>query len=103
MAKVVKSNEFAEEVKEGLVVVDFYADWCGPCKMLGPVFQELSEEMEGQVKFVKVNVDDSRDLASKFKITNIPAMVILKDGAQQDIMVGFSPKAVIREQVEKYL
>lgn len=103
MAKVVGINEFENEVKDGVVVVDFYADWCGPCKMLSPIFQELSKELEGKAKFIKVDVDKSPELANKFGITNIPAMVILKNSEKQDMMVGFSPKEVIKEKLEKYL
>lgn len=103
MAKIVNSNEFENEVKEGLVIVDFFADWCGPCKMLAPIFEELSNEMAGKVKFVKVNVDDSGDIANKFSVVNIPTMVILKDGEKKESMVGFIPKDAIKEKLEKYI
>ncbi|BBF45104.1 thioredoxin [Lachnospiraceae bacterium KM106-2] len=102
MLKVVKSNEFVEEVKDGIVVIDFFADWCGPCKMLGPVVEELSDEMSGEAKFIKVNVDESPDLASQYGIVNIPALVIMKNGEKMNTMVGFSPKENIRQEVEKY-
>ena len=64
-------EEFQEAIKEGTVVVDFYADWCGPCKMLAPVFEELSEELT-DVNFVKVDIDQSMDLAQKFRIVSVP-------------------------------
>ncbi len=103
MAKVVRSEEFKIESAEGVVVVDFFANWCAPCKMLSPIFEELGQEMEGKAKFIKVDVDQSPEIAMQYGITNIPAMVILKDGERQDMMVGFSPKAGIQEKVEQYL
>lgn len=103
MSKIIGSNEFENEIKEGIVIVDFFAEWCSPCKMLAPIFEELGTEMEGKVKFIKVNVDESSDIANRYNITNIPAMLILKNGEEQEITVGFSPKEVIRSRVEKYL
>jgi len=103
MSKIIGSNEFENEIKEGIVIVDFFAEWCSPCKMLSPIFEELGNEMEGKVKFIKVNVDESSDIASRYNISNIPAMLILKNGEEQEIAVGFSPKEVIRGRVEKYL
>jgi thioredoxin 1 len=103
MSRIIGSNEFEDEIKEGIVIVDFFAEWCSPCKMLAPIFEELGNEMVGQVKFIKVNVDESSDIANKYNITNIPAMLILKNREEQDITVGFSPKEAIRSRVEKYL
>ena len=79
MAKIVGSNEFNNEVKDGVVIVDFFADWCGPCKMLAPIFEEVGNEMEGKAKFIKVNVDEARDIADKFRISTIPTMIVLKN------------------------
>lgn len=103
MVKLVKENEFLNEISEGLVVVDFFATWCGPCKMLSPVLDDLSEEMEGKVKFIKVDVDEAGQLADMFSITNIPAVVILKDREKQDMIVGFSPKEVLSEKIKSYI
>lgn len=103
MKELIGKDEFELEVKEGVVVVDFFAQWCGPCKMVGPVLEELSEEMQGKVKFVKVDVDQNGELATAYSITNIPAMVILKDGKKQEMIVGFKPKQMIKESLEQYL
>lgn len=103
MAKVVSSKAYADEIKEGVVLVDFYADWCGPCKMVGPILDELSEEMDGKAKIIKVNVDKNMDIAQKYLITNIPALLILKDGVEVERKIGFTPKADIKETIEKYL
>ena len=103
MAKIVGSNEFNNEVKEGVVIVDFFADWCGPCKMLAPIFEEVGNEMEGKAKFIKVNVDEARDIADKFRISTIPTMIVLKNGEKKEVSVGFMPKEKIQEMVEKHL
>lgn len=103
MAKVVSSKAYADEIKEGVVLVDFYADWCGPCKMVGPILDELSEEMDGKAKIIKVNVDKSMDIAQKYVITNIPALLILKDGVEVERKIGFTAKTAIKEAIEKYL
>lgn len=103
MAKIVNSNEFKEAIKEGVVVVDFFATWCGPCKMLSPIFEELSNEMEGKTQFIKVDVDQSVDIAREYGIQSIPTMAILKDGQPVETMVGFLPKDVIKSNIENYL
>ena len=79
MKKLINSNEFEEEVKDGVLFVDFFATWCGPCKMLSPVVDEVSNEIT-DVKFLKVDVDESSDIASKYQIMSIPTLIILKDG-----------------------
>jgi thioredoxin 1 len=103
MAKIIKSNEFDENIKEGVVIVDFFADWCGPCKMLAPIFEELGSEFEGKANFIKVNVDESSDIAVKYNISNIPAILILNNGEEQEKVVGFSPKEILKEKIENYL
>ena len=77
--KVLNSNEFNDAIKSGTVVVDFYADWCGPCKMLGPVMESVAEKIS-DVKFYKVNVDESEDVAAKYGIMSIPSVFMFKDG-----------------------
>jgi len=103
MSRIIGSSEFASEVKEGLSAVDFFATWCEPCKMLAPIFDELGVEMDGKVNFIKVDVDQSKDIASKYNVSTIPTILILKNGEKQETMVGFSPKEVIKEKIKKYL
>ena len=81
MAKIINSQEFDNTIESGVVVVDFFATWCGPCKMLSPVIDELSGELEN-VNFVKVDIDQSMDLAQKFKIVSVPTLKLLKIGRQ---------------------
>lgn len=98
--KIVNKEEFLETIKEGYTLVDFYADWCGPCKMLGPVLEELSSEVE-DVKFIKVNVDDENDLAKDYGIMSIPAIFLFKDGEVVNNAVGFQPKEGILDFINQ--
>lgn len=90
----VSDDTFDKEVlqAEGPVVVDFWAEWCGPCKMIGPLLEELSNELEGQVKIVKVNVDDNPKVAMKYGIRGIPTLLIFKNGQVAASQVGAQPK-----------
>ena len=104
MAKIINTSQFRGSVEEnqGVVVVDFFATWCGPCKMLAPVFEELSQEMS-EAKFFKVDVDQALDIARKFSITTVPTVIIFKDGQAVDKMIGFLPKEHIKAKVEAQL
>ena len=82
------------------VLVDFYAEWCGPCKMIAPVIEELSEELEGQVKVGKVNVDEQPELAAAFEVMSIPSLFVLKDGKVVNSSVGAKPKTQILEMLK---
>ncbi len=99
---VTDSNFDTEVLKsEHPVLVDFWAPWCGPCRMVGPVVEKLSEEFDGKVKFVKVNVDESPRISQNYGITGIPALYIFKSGADVDKTVGAAPIAKLRNMIEK--
>ena len=94
------SNEnFNKEVlnSEKPVLVDFWATWCGPCKMIAPIISEISEEFNNKVKVGKVNVDEEKELAIKYGISSIPTVVIFKDGKIAKTLIGFRPKEEIKE------
>lgn len=95
------NENFKAEVEESesLVVIDFYADWCGPCRMLAPVFEELAAE-NPDVKFCKVNVDEQPRLAKQFNVTNIPMVAFVKNNTFADLSVGFVPKANLQKLIE---
>ena len=102
MAKIINSQEFDNTIESGVVVVDFFASWCGPCKMLSPVIDELSGELEN-VNFVKVDIDQSMDLAQKFKIVSVPTLKVFKNGEEVDTLMGFMPKEVLKSKVEAHI
>lgn len=103
--KEVMDNNFNEEisVNDIPVVVDFWAPWCGPCKMLGPVIEELSNEYNGKVKFLKLNVDNNPVVSQQFRVSSIPTVMVFKGGSTVDTMVGFRPKAALKELIDKHI
>lgn len=98
---VVTKENFAAEVEQaaGLVVVDFWASWCGPCMMLKPVLEELSGEM-ADVKFCKADVDEQMELAQRFGVQSIPTLVCMKDGRIKKTLIGYRDKASLRAELE---
>ncbi len=105
MAIQVTDADFEEVVLKSdvPVMVDFWAEWCGPCKMIGPIVDELSTEFEGKAKMVKVDVDNNADTAAKFGIRNIPTLLFFKGGEQVDKQVGVVAKAALVEKINALL
>jgi len=105
MAKIINTSQFRQSVEQnsGVVVVDFFATWCGPCKMLAPVFEQAGEEMKNDATFVKVDIDQSLELAQQFRISTVPTMMIFKDGKPVESLVGFMPKEAIVQKVKSHL
>lgn len=103
----VNDSNFQKEVIEASktmpVVVDFWAEWCGPCRMLGPIIERLAKEFNGKVKVVKLNVDDSQETSQQYEIMSIPAVKLFKDGQVKDEFVGVQPEQVIRKWIESHL
>ncbi|MGB4627493.1 MAG: thioredoxin [Erysipelotrichaceae bacterium] len=92
MLEVVTSKNFEEVINSGPVLVDFYADWCGPCKMIAPILEELSKVYSGVVRIVKVNVNDDKELAIKYQISSIPNLLAFKNGEVVKQVIGFQTK-----------
>lgn len=104
MALEITDNNFKEILAKGTpVVIDFWAPWCGPCKMVGPIIDELAKEYEGRVSMGKCDVDENSDLPAEFGIRNIPTVLFFKDGALVDKQVGAVAKPAFVEKVEKLL
>lgn len=103
--KEINEAQFDQEVlKSDLpVLVDFWAPWCGPCKMLGPVLEEVAASKEGSLKIVKVNVDDNQELAQKYEVMGIPAMFLIKDGKVIDNYTGAMNKQALTDKLEQHL
>lgn len=102
--KEINSASFSQEVlqSETPVLVDFFAEWCGPCRMLSPVMQELSENYEGRVKFVKLNVDRAPELASSYGINSIPALLYFENGRVKGSSVGFAGKEDLQRKLNAW-
>ncbi|KAB2867579.1 MAG: thioredoxin [Bacteroidales bacterium] len=99
--KVLNSNNFAAITKRGIVVVDFWAPWCAPCKMMAPILNDIAES-EPDITIAKLNVDNQQQLAAKFAIRGIPTMVIFKNGKEVKRFTGVKTKSVILNEVEKF-
>ncbi|MDD5337849.1 MAG: thioredoxin [Dehalococcoidales bacterium] len=107
MSKPTEVNEakFDEMVLKAKtpVLVDFWAPWCGPCRMVAPIVDELSDEYDGKVSFMKLNVDDNAGIASKYGVMSIPTLIIFKDGQPVSNLVGFRPKPELKKSIDTAL
>lgn len=104
MAKVASNSNFTQLLQDSkLVVVDFWATWCGPCRMLSPILDEVEAEMADQISVVKVNVDDADEIAAQFRIMSIPTLLFFKNGQIVDKSVGAMPKPALVEKIKANL
>lgn len=100
--KTITAKDFNTEIKKGVVVVDFWATWCGPCKMMAPVFTDVAKQFASRARFAKLDVDGAREIASSYNITAIPCIIIFKNGKEQDRLVGYKEKQELIDAVSKY-
>ena len=105
MAQIFTDQDFDAEVlkAEGLVLVDFFAEWCGPCKMLAPIIDALSEGYNGKIVFGKLNVDENREISAKYSVMSIPTLLIFKNKTLMETVVGAVSKEQLKEKLGKYL
>ena len=101
--KIIKSEEFENQTKKGVTVIDFFATWCGPCRMMAPIFESVGQKMNDKATFFKVDVDESEDLARKFGVMSIPTLVILKDGKMIEKHVGLMQADALEQWVNENL
>jgi thioredoxin 1 len=99
----VTSSTWDREISQGLVMVDFWAVWCGPCRMIAPTVEELAKEYSGKVKVAKLNTDENPDIASRYKIMGIPTIIFFKDGQKVDQIVGAVPKPQLKAKIDSLL
>lgn len=101
----VTDNDFGTEIEQhdGLSMVDFWAAWCGPCRMVAPIVEQLAGEYEGQLKVGKVDVDANQQIAARFNIRSIPSILFFKDGKHVDTVVGAVPKAHLERKIQEHL
>ncbi|MFH1590187.1 MAG: thioredoxin [archaeon] len=101
----INQTNFVKEVQESTtpIIIDFWAEWCAPCRMMGPVFEELSNQYEGKLKFAKLNTETEPALAGSFSIRGIPSLLIMKNGQEIDRIVGFAPKEILKQKIDSVL
>lgn len=97
------NDNFADTITKGVTLVDFWAPWCGPCKMIAPVIEELAEDFDGKATIAKVNTDEEQDIAIKYGIRSIPTLLVFKDGEMVDQMVGAAGKQVLADKIDSFL
>ena len=100
LVKHVTDDQFQATVAQGVTLVDFWAPWCGPCKMIAPILDELAGELQGKAQIIKINVDENPVVAGQFGIMSIPTLLLFKDGKKVDQKVGGQPKPQLRAFVE---
>lgn len=105
MGKYIELNQtnMEETIKEGVVLVDFWAPWCGPCRMLAPAIDQLAQEFEGKAKICKVNTEEEPELTAQYQVRSIPTILFFKDGKIVDQLIGATNKATLEEKINKYL
>ncbi len=103
MVNKISQNDFQNVLQSKVALIDFSATWCGPCQMLAPVLEKVSENMAGQVDFYAVDVDESPDLAGQFGIQGVPTLIMIKDGRPVDMQVGFVPQDQLESFIKKHL
>ena len=103
MVQSITDANFLEETKDGVVLIDFWASWCGPCRMLAPVLEQLDEEIGDKVKITKMDVDQNQITPGEFGVMSIPTILVKKDGKVVEKLVGYQPKEKLDEILEQYI
>lgn len=101
--KILEEKEFDDAIKEGVVLVDFFATWCGPCRIMGSILEDIAKEVEGKAKVYKVDVDNAENVARRFGIMSIPTLIIFKDGKEQEKHIGIWQQDDCIDSIKKYL
>lgn len=103
--ELLSADEFANQVEEGgqLTLVDFYAEWCGPCKMVSPVLEDLAEEYHGKVSIVKLNTEEHPDIAQRYSVRGLPTLMMFEQGKPSDTVIGAQPISALRQFIERHL
>ncbi len=103
MVTELTGNNFEDFIKEGVVLVDFWASWCMPCVMMAPIFEKVGEKFTGKIKFGKVNVEDNQTLAQKFGVSSIPNFILFKDGEVVEQIIGGISEEELKNKLERFL
>lgn len=100
LIQLFEENTFDQAIQEGLVLVDFYADWCGPCRMMTPVLDKVAEEVQGRATIAKLDIDKAQSVAAKYQVTSIPTLILFKGGKEVGRLVGLRDAAAIKKFIE---
>lgn len=104
MVAEINSENFEQEISQNsLTVVDFFADWCGPCRKMGPILEEVETELASKVKFAKINTDNNIEVAKKYQVSGLPTLMVFKNGEPVERLVGLMPKSSIITNIEKHI
>jgi thioredoxin 1 len=103
MVEQVTASNFKEKISQGWSIVDFWAEWCGPCKQLAPIFEELSGEYTGKLNFFKLDTEQFGELAGEHNVRGIPCLIVFQEGVEKDRIVGFMPKESLKEKIDAAL
>ena len=105
MVQEITTENFNNEVlsQDGVVVVDFFANWCGPCRKLAPILEEVEAELNSKVKFAKINTDENLEMAKQYQVSGLPTLMIFKNGESVERLVGLMPKSSIITNIEKHI
>lgn len=98
--KYLNDSNFQKEIDQGVTLVDFYADWCGPCRMIAPIVEELAAELDGKAKIAKLDIDSSQTTTSNLGITSIPTLILFKGGKEVNRVVGVRDKEALKSMIE---
>ncbi len=98
----ISGKEFDNKISEGVVVIDFYAEWCMPCLMMAPIIEELAEKFKDKISFAKLNIDDNSEIAQEYSVMSIPTLIIFKDGKEVERIVGSLPQDLLEEKIGKH-
>lgn len=101
--KYLNDENFQTEISNGVTLVDFYADWCGPCRMIAPIIEELASELNGKASIAKLDIEGAQQTTSNFHVTSIPTIILFKNGQEVKRIVGLKDKETLRTMVESYL
>lgn len=101
--KYLNDDNFKSEIAQGVTLVDFYADWCGPCRMIAPIVEELAKELDGKAKVAKLDIESAQKTTSQFAVTSIPTLILFKDGQEVKRVVGVRDKAALKSLVQSVL
>ncbi len=101
--KYLNDENFEKTISNGVTLVDFYADWCGPCRMIAPIVEELSKEMAGKATIAKLDIENAQQTAQKFQVTSIPTIILFKNGKEMERIIGVRDKSSLKKMIDSHL